>query len=190
MEIDYHALRARGKIVLALASSGIASLILPSERTAHSQFKFPLDLTDESMCNIKKNTQMAKLIESTDLIIWDEAPMNDKSCFKALDKSLREIRDNNEAPFRGKSLILEGDFKQTLPVKKNGSKSEILAACITTSYMWRGFKVFVLTQNMRLVQPGLSASEKARNEELSRWILSLGNGHVGTPDLEDQHNSR
>ncbi|XP_071729023.1 uncharacterized protein [Rutidosis leptorrhynchoides] len=53
------ALRARGKIVLAVASSGIASLLLPSGRTAHSRFKLPLVLTDESMCNVKKNTQMA-----------------------------------------------------------------------------------------------------------------------------------
>ncbi|XP_071687455.1 uncharacterized protein [Rutidosis leptorrhynchoides] len=48
------ALRARGKIVLAVASSGIASLLLPSGRTAHSRFKLLLVLTDETMCNIKK----------------------------------------------------------------------------------------------------------------------------------------
>ncbi|XP_071728407.1 uncharacterized protein [Rutidosis leptorrhynchoides] len=47
-------LRSQGKIVLAVASSGIASLLLPSGQTAHSRFKIPIDLTDESMCNIKK----------------------------------------------------------------------------------------------------------------------------------------
>ncbi|XP_071738903.1 uncharacterized protein [Rutidosis leptorrhynchoides] len=87
-------LRAKGKIVLAVASSGIASLLLPSSRTAHSRFKLPIDLTDESMCNINKNTQMAKLLESTDLIVWDEAPMNTKRCFEALDHSLRDILGN------------------------------------------------------------------------------------------------
>lgn len=49
-------LRSEGRIVLAVASSGIASLLLPSGRTAHSRFKLPLDLTDESMCNIKKDS--------------------------------------------------------------------------------------------------------------------------------------
>ncbi|XP_071700141.1 ATP-dependent DNA helicase RRM3-like [Rutidosis leptorrhynchoides] len=183
------ALRARGKIVLVVASSSVASLLLPSERTAHSRFKLPLDPTDESMCNIKKNTQMAKLIKSTDLIVWDEAPMNEKRCFEALDRSLRDILENN-SPFGGKSFILGGDFKQTLPVKKKGSKSDILRACITTSYLWRDFKVFVLTQNMRLLRPDLSASEKARNEEFSRCLLSLENGLIGTPESEDPHNSR
>jgi Cdc6-like AAA superfamily ATPase len=47
-------LRSEGKIVLAVASSGIASLLLPSGRTTHSRFKIPIDLTDESMCHIKK----------------------------------------------------------------------------------------------------------------------------------------
>ncbi|XP_071726841.1 uncharacterized protein [Rutidosis leptorrhynchoides] len=133
---------------------------------------------------------MAKLIESTDLIVWDELPMNNKRYFEALDMSLRDILDNNDAVFGVKSFILGGDFKQTLPVKPNGSKSEILAACVTTSYLWRHFKISVLTQNMRLLRPGLSASEKARSEEFSRWLLSVGNGQIGTQDSEDPHNSR
>ncbi|GKE66380.1 DNA helicase [Tanacetum coccineum] len=39
-------LRFKGKIVLAVASLGIASLLLPSGRTAHSRFKLPLELTE------------------------------------------------------------------------------------------------------------------------------------------------
>ncbi|XP_071689019.1 uncharacterized protein [Rutidosis leptorrhynchoides] len=109
------ALRAEGKIVLAVTSSGIASLLLPSDRTAHSRFKLPFDLTDESVCNVKKNTQLEKLFQDTDLIVWDEAPMNDRRCFEALDRSLRDILNNNDKPFGGKSFIIGGDFKQTLP---------------------------------------------------------------------------
>jgi hypothetical protein len=59
-------LRSEAKIVLAVASSGIASLLLPSGRTAYSRFKLPLELTDESVCTIKKNTQLAKLLMQTD----------------------------------------------------------------------------------------------------------------------------
>ncbi|GKD66983.1 DNA helicase [Tanacetum coccineum] len=36
-----YALRSEGRIVLAVASSGIASSLLPSSRTAHSRFKLP-----------------------------------------------------------------------------------------------------------------------------------------------------
>ncbi|XP_071689065.1 uncharacterized protein [Rutidosis leptorrhynchoides] len=182
-------LRAKGKIVLVVASSGIASLLLPSGRTAHSRFKLPIDLTDESMCNVNKNTQMAKLLESTDLIVWGEASMNNKRCFEALDRSLRDILGNKNSPFGGKSMILGGDFKQTLPVHKKGKKSTIVRSCITSSYLWQEFKVFVLTENMRLMQPGLTPSEKERNTAFSAWLLDIGNGEVGTRDLEDPINS-
>ncbi|CAI9297841.1 unnamed protein product [Lactuca saligna] len=46
--------RSKGKIILAVAASGIASLLLPSGRTAHSRFVIPIDFTDKSSCNIKK----------------------------------------------------------------------------------------------------------------------------------------
>jgi hypothetical protein len=45
-------LQGQGKIVLAVVSSGIASLLLLSGRTTHSRFKIPIDLHDESTCNI------------------------------------------------------------------------------------------------------------------------------------------
>ncbi|XP_040380928.1 uncharacterized protein LOC102712269 isoform X2 [Oryza brachyantha] len=55
--------RTQGKIALAVASSGIASLLLPGGRTPHSRFKIPLDIRDNSMCSIKKNTHLAELIQ-------------------------------------------------------------------------------------------------------------------------------
>jgi len=68
-------LRGQGKIVLAIASSGITSLLLPGGRTAHSRFKIPIDLHNESTCNITQQMKVAELVCKVDLIIWDEAPM-------------------------------------------------------------------------------------------------------------------
>ncbi|GJU21618.1 DNA helicase [Tanacetum coccineum] len=82
---------SQGKIVLAVTSSSITSLLLPSGRTTHSRFKLPLELTEESLRRITKNTHLRKLLADTDLIIWDEAPMNDRRCFEALNRSLRYI---------------------------------------------------------------------------------------------------
>jgi DNA replication protein DnaC len=45
-------LRRQGRIVLAITSSGITSLLLLGGRTAHSRFKIPINLHDESTCNI------------------------------------------------------------------------------------------------------------------------------------------
>ncbi|XP_071688069.1 uncharacterized protein [Rutidosis leptorrhynchoides] len=71
-------IRSQGKIVLAVASSSIASLLLPLDQTTHSRFKIPIVLTDESMCNIKKKTHLSSLLLQTSLIVWDEALMNDR----------------------------------------------------------------------------------------------------------------
>nr|GEV79213.1 helicase [Tanacetum cinerariifolium] len=84
-------LRTERKIVLAVASLGIAALLLPSGRTAHSRFIIPLELLEKSTCCIKQNTHLAELMKEVQLIIWDEAPMTQKYAFEALDKTLRDI---------------------------------------------------------------------------------------------------
>ncbi|XP_031112149.1 uncharacterized protein LOC116016128 [Ipomoea triloba] len=48
-------IRSRGDIVLNVASSGIASLLLPGGRTAHSRFVIPLSLNEDSTCNISQD---------------------------------------------------------------------------------------------------------------------------------------
>ncbi|OMO62414.1 DNA helicase PIF1, ATP-dependent [Corchorus olitorius] len=53
-------LRCCGKIVLAVASSRIALLLLPGGRTTHSCFKKPLTIDEWSTCNIKRGTQLAR----------------------------------------------------------------------------------------------------------------------------------
>ena len=141
--------------MLAVASSGIAALLLPGGRTAHSRFKLPINLTDESLCTVKKNTQLANLLKETDLIVWDEAPMNDRRCFEALDRTLRDIFDCPNDLFGKKSIILGGDFRQTLPVKKNASKQEIIASSIAESHLWPSFHVMALKENMRLFHTDL-----------------------------------
>ncbi|XP_057811501.1 uncharacterized protein LOC131025727 [Salvia miltiorrhiza] len=75
------------------ASSGIASLLLPKGRTAHSRFGIPLDCDENSTCHkIKPDSNFTRLLKKTKLIIWDEAPMTHKYCFEALDRSLKNGR--------------------------------------------------------------------------------------------------
>ncbi|CAJ2644762.1 unnamed protein product [Trifolium pratense] len=94
-------LRSRGEIVLAAASSGIAATLLPGARTAHSRFGIPFDIEPRSFCKIGKNSNLAKLIRRATAIIWDEAPMINRYCLEALDRSLQDVMSCN-APFGGK----------------------------------------------------------------------------------------
>lgn len=48
------ALRSQGNIVLNVASSGIASLLLPGDKTSHSTFCLPLVINKDLTCNIKQ----------------------------------------------------------------------------------------------------------------------------------------
>lgn len=47
-------------VVLCVASSDIAALLLPGGRTAHSWFKIPLNTTSVSICNISKGIPLAE----------------------------------------------------------------------------------------------------------------------------------
>ncbi|XP_071695229.1 uncharacterized protein [Rutidosis leptorrhynchoides] len=81
-------LRSGRMIVLAVASSGIASLLLPDGRTAHIRFVIPLELLENSTCGIKQNTHLAELLHEVKLLILDEAPMTQRYAFEVFDKTL------------------------------------------------------------------------------------------------------
>jgi len=81
-------LRSKGEIVITVASSGIAALLIPSGRTAHSRFGIPIEIHESSSCNITPNTDLAQLMARAKLIIWDEAPMLHKHCFESVDRAL------------------------------------------------------------------------------------------------------
>ncbi|XP_074575299.1 uncharacterized protein LOC141831797 [Curcuma longa] len=170
----------------AIASSGIASLLLPGGRTAHSRFAIPFNPNEESTCNIKQGSPLAELIVKAKLIIWDEAPMTHKFCFEALDKSMKDIMRfvnplSLHLPFGGKTVVFGGDFRQILPVIPKGSRQDIVHATINSSYLWRHCTVLRLTKNMRLQNLG-SDEECAKMKQFSDWIANLGDGKIGEPN--------
>ncbi|XP_028754314.1 uncharacterized protein LOC114713804, partial [Neltuma alba] len=116
-------LRAKGEIVLPVASSGIAATLLPSGRTAHSRFAIPIQIIESSVYGIKQNSPLANLIKSTKLIIWDEAPMVQRYCIEAFDRTLKDIMHSN-LPFGGKCIVMGGDFRQILPVIPKGQSKD------------------------------------------------------------------
>ena len=87
-------IRKESDIAIAVASSGIASLLLPGGRTAHSRFKIPINLTEDSLCQIPRQSEEAKLLQQASLIIWDEAPMMHRNAFEALDRTIRKEKNH------------------------------------------------------------------------------------------------
>ncbi|XP_071688293.1 uncharacterized protein [Rutidosis leptorrhynchoides] len=183
------ALRSKGEIVLNVASSGIAALLLPGGRTAHSRFAISIDPTDESFCTILPNSNLAGLIRRTKLIIWDETPMVNRRCVEALDHSLHDIcrtvnPNSNETPFGGKVVVFGGDFRQVLPVITRGKREDIVNASLNSSYIWNHVTVLKLAVNMRLSNASLNNFDENNQDNLSDirkfadWLLDVGNGNV------------
>ncbi|GKE21378.1 helicase-like protein, partial [Tanacetum coccineum] len=149
------ALRSKGEIVLNVASSGIAALLLEGGRTAHSRFAIPINVVEDSMCHIGADSDLADLIRRAKLIIWDEAPMINKHCYEAFDRTLRDICRTDpsvvsDKVFGGKVVLFGGDFRQILPVITNGGRQDVVNSTINASYLWEKCTVLRLTVNMRL----------------------------------------
>ncbi|QRV95937.1 ATP-dependent DNA helicase PIF1 [Ceratobasidium sp. AG-Ba] len=164
-----YTLRGQGKIVLCVASSGLAALLLPGGKTAHSLFKIPLDIHEDSTCNISKNSQLSQLLLQTDLIIWDEVPMQHRYCAEAFDRTCRDVGHHSDRPFGGITVVFGGDFRQTLPVIPKGQPEQIIAACLKRSPLWPRMQKLRLSTNMRLQgDPEMAA--------FAAWLLHLGEG--------------
>ncbi|XP_041999880.1 uncharacterized protein LOC121749372 [Salvia splendens] len=154
-------IRSRGEIVLNVASSGIASLLLPGGRTTHSRFKIPINVDEDSMCNIKPGSALAELIVKAKLIIWDEAPTIHKHCIEAVDRTFRDImRVSDECsvqkPFGGKTIVFCGDFRQILPVVPK------------VLYGSEAYKKYETAEGIL--------------KEFSSWVSSIGDGVLGGPN--------
>ncbi|CAN0837872.1 ATP-dependent DNA helicase PIF1 [Linum grandiflorum] len=175
--------RSLGQIALVVASSGIAATLLPGGVTAHSRFKIPIDVDHASTCAIKKGTSLARLVEQTSLIVWDEAPMVHRLSFEAVDRTICDLMNTPQSgpgykPFGGKIVLLGGDFRQTLPVVPNGLRGDNLSACLTRSYLWSHCKLLRLHTNMRLNTSIANATALFEGMPFPEWILALGDGKI------------
>jgi len=81
------------KIVVSIATSGVAASIMSGGRTTHSRFKIPLIIDNGAFCTFTKHSGTAKLLRASSLIIWDEASMTKRQSVEALDNSLHDIMD-------------------------------------------------------------------------------------------------
>ena len=165
-------IRSRGHIALAVASSGIAATLLTGGRTAHSTFKLPLDLAnaDSPTCNIAKQSDTAEVLRACDLIVWDESTMAHKGAIEALDRTLQDLRDST-SPMGGTTVLLAGDFRQTLPVIPRGTRADEVPACLKSSPLWRSFAQLSLTTNMRV-----SLSGDPDMVTFASSLMDIGNG--------------
>ncbi|XP_024961728.1 uncharacterized protein LOC112502133 [Cynara cardunculus var. scolymus] len=141
-------------------------------------------LMKNSLCHIKPDSDIAKLIKKTTLIIWDDAPMVHRHAFEALDISTNDIFNSrrisdSQMLFGGKVVVFGGDFRQILPVIPSASREDIVNASLSSSYIWKKCKVLRLIKNLRLTVD-CQSSEIEQTRVFAKWILDLGEGKVSS----------
>ena len=183
-----HRIRANGWIVLCVASSGIASLLLPGGHTAHSTFSIPVEnLNEHSHCHVDKNSKQADMLRTVRLIIWDEAvtqhryvifgdiPLHhthehllSRHAIEAVNRLLQDVKSTRRF-FGGITVVFGGDFEQTLPVVVNGSRPDVIQATIQRSEIWNNMHILHLRHNVRV--------HTSENSALfAQWLLDIGHG--------------
>merc|ERR1711963_618155 len=120
----------------------------------HSRMKAPLTPSENSTLAISGQSNLAKLIRMSRLLLIDEATMLDRYMLEALDRTLKDIMSTPDKVFGGKIIILAGDFRQCLPVVPGATRAGIVAHCINQSPLWTQFKILKLTRNMRVHASG------------------------------------
>ncbi|GFW91442.1 ATP-dependent DNA helicase [Trichonephila clavipes] len=124
-------IRSQNHIALGIVSSGIEATLLDGGRTAHSALKVPLNVhtNPDKMCIIKKHSGIAEVLRKCKIIIWDECTMAHKLSLEALNRSLKDIK-NNTRLFGGALLLLSGDFRLTIPVVPRATYADEINAYI------------------------------------------------------------
>ena len=69
--------------VLPVAWTGIAANLLEDGKTVHTAFKLPLNIHEQTTCNIYPNTNNGVFLKNVQVIIWDEITMTSKYAFEA-----------------------------------------------------------------------------------------------------------
>ena len=78
---------------------------------------------------INKNTKLAYDLLKTEVLVIDEATQLHKNFLEDLNEKLKDFRENS-LPFGGITVILSGDFKQTLPIVIRSHQLAQIRVCI------------------------------------------------------------
>ena len=92
--------------------------------------------------------------------------MTHKNNLQAIDEVLRKVRNEPNKPFGGIIFVCAGDFRQTLPIVRNGTRAETVDSTIKMSYLWKHFTRYNLTIPVR----------QQNDPEFSKFIDAIADG--------------
>jgi len=161
--------------IIVTSYSGVAALLLRNGRTAHLQFKFPLNqsMADCSLGTLKATEPLGKQLYWADVIFLDELTMMHKlllellhnNCIDLHHRHHPELKRTFNTPFAGKLIIGAGDPRQCLPIKKYADRTSIVQSVVNRSYLWVHFKELHLSINERVMKNARGSPESYQSKE-------------------------
>jgi hypothetical protein len=104
--------------------------------------------------------------------------MAHRHLFNAVDKTFRDIM-KDDSYFGNKLMVFGGDFRQVLPVVKNGNRDSIVKSSLKYTKFWKKVIQHKLTENMRIKS---SVQNQAKNNsaliQFADYLLQLGEGKL------------
>jgi len=138
-------LRSKEIITSGCASTGLATQNYPGMKftTAHTLYKVPVVRDYEReigqpplYCHMTDDHK--EFLNAHKVFIWDEVTASNKEVFEAASRTCYD--------FRGKVIILLGDFKQGVPVVTPTEKMDIIDDSICSNKHWKDIKCFFLVK--------------------------------------------
>ena len=168
--------RSKDGVALPCTSSVISATNFKGGQTVDSRFRVPLKICATSTCFLTKLMGKFQLIREASVIIWDEAPMQQRWIMECVDRTLRTLLDNNK-PFGGKVIIFSGDYRQVSCFIPRASQTQIVESIFTNSRLWKHIKTLYLTENERIKRCKYkSDADKLKIEKFANFLLEIGEG--------------
>lgn len=191
-------LRSLNISCLPCAFSGIAASLLDGGRTLHHRFGLPIPILENSVSSITANSAKGDAIRNSTLILIDEISMCPVYALQTIDRLLRDFCDSSQM-FGGKTVLLCGDFRQTLPVITRASRAVTVENCVKYFPGWNQIKQLKLSTNMRAHHSETEFMSFLKNLgdgtlpvelDLGEDIIELPNQIIGVGDpIEDIYGS-
>jgi hypothetical protein len=114
--------------------------------TSHSQWKIPLKVSKTMTSHLTRDNRAKRsLYNKTVLCVWDEITMAHRYIFQCACRCFNDLTGGLEnKAFHEITTVLSGDYRQTAPIIRNGSRQQIIQATVKNSKLLQKVTIYLL----------------------------------------------
>jgi hypothetical protein len=112
--------RGSSKLILLTSWTGIAASLFPGGTTCHYSFGLPFPYEKGNTSKLSADSPKGKQLINAKVIVIDEVSNINWFLLDELNRLLIDLTGCGQF-FGNKTIILTGDFRQTLPITKKGN---------------------------------------------------------------------